>query len=249
MKPAARRRLKIRGGSLGPFLCWAVVFADIGTSIYYVPGILYGPYRTRAALFVMMTLIVFVLLTIKYAEVSWRYPEGGGVVTVASRAIHPFAGLLGGLFIIVDYYLTAALSALSGFYYIAAIVPKLYPLAVPLAMAALVGLAVLNWVGIRESAKVSAVFAVVAGACQLLVVLVVIINIGPAGVVHSVQQIGRGPALTAPLLITGYAAAFLAFSGLESIAQVAPAMREPRRWVAGRAMLGVVITMAITSRC
>ena len=27
---------------LGPFLCWAVVFADIGTSIYYVPGILYG---------------------------------------------------------------------------------------------------------------------------------------------------------------------------------------------------------------
>jgi hypothetical protein len=32
------------GGSadrLGWFLCWAVVFADIGTSVYYVPGILY----------------------------------------------------------------------------------------------------------------------------------------------------------------------------------------------------------------
>ena len=25
---------------LGWFLCWAVVFADIGTSLYYVPGIL-----------------------------------------------------------------------------------------------------------------------------------------------------------------------------------------------------------------
>ena len=28
-------------GMLGPILCWAVVFADIGTSVYYVPGILY----------------------------------------------------------------------------------------------------------------------------------------------------------------------------------------------------------------
>ena len=27
---------------LGPLLCWAVVFADIGTSVYYVPGILYN---------------------------------------------------------------------------------------------------------------------------------------------------------------------------------------------------------------
>ena len=32
-----------RGRSpLGPILCWAVVFADIGTSVYYVPGILYN---------------------------------------------------------------------------------------------------------------------------------------------------------------------------------------------------------------
>nr|MBF6589510.1 hypothetical protein [Ktedonobacterales bacterium] len=52
------------GGSrrLGPFLCWAVVFADIGTSVYYVPGILYGQVGRLAGLFVMMTLVVFILL-------------------------------------------------------------------------------------------------------------------------------------------------------------------------------------------
>ena len=33
---------KATGQKLGPFLCWAVVFADIGTSVYYTPGILYG---------------------------------------------------------------------------------------------------------------------------------------------------------------------------------------------------------------
>jgi hypothetical protein len=48
-------------------------------------------------------------------------------------------------------------------------------------------------------------------------------------------------------VITGYAAAFLAFSGLESIAQLSPAMREPRRAVAYRAMAMVVVTMAVTS--
>src|SRR5438552_13138402 len=112
---AARRRIKVHGANLGPLLCWSIVFADIGTSIYYVPGILSASgYNKRAAIFVLMTLVVFVLLALKYAEVTWRNPEGGGVVTIASRALHPFAGLVGGLFIIVDYYLTAAISAFSG---------------------------------------------------------------------------------------------------------------------------------------
>ena len=243
----SRRRVKVRGGHLGPLLCWAVVFADIGTSIYYVPGILYGPYRSRAAIFVGMTLIVFILLSIKYAEVAWRYPEGGGVVTVASRALHPFAGLLGGLFILVDYYLTAALSALSGVFYIAVLAPSLTALAVEVTIGALVVLGILNFAGIKESALVSAVFAIIAAATQLLVVLVVALSLGPAGIVHSFTQLAQGPKIGPVGLVTGYAAAFLAFSGLESIAQIAPAMRLPRKLVAYRTMGLVVITMAMTS--
>jgi len=33
---------KRSSGRLGALLAWSVVFADIGTSIYYVPGILHG---------------------------------------------------------------------------------------------------------------------------------------------------------------------------------------------------------------
>jgi amino acid transporter len=242
-----RRRVKVRGGSLGWFLCWAVVFADIGTSIYYVPGILYGQFGSRSALFVCMTLFVFVLLTIKYAEVAWRYPEGGGVVNVASRALHPFAGLLGGCFIVVDYYLTVAISALSGVYYFSVLAPGLYPLAVPLTIVALVLLGLLNAMGIKESARASATIAVIAGAGQVIVVLATGVSLGPAGIVRSFAALTHGPPLTPLMLITGYAAAFLAFSGLETIAQLAPAMREVRRIVATRAMMAVVATMAITS--
>src|SRR5712692_10314954 len=73
---------------LGPLLCWAVVFADIGTSVYYVPGILYGNVGSLAGFFVFLTMSVFVLLTLKYSEVTHRFPQGGGVVTVAAQAMN-----------------------------------------------------------------------------------------------------------------------------------------------------------------
>src|SRR6266702_1836028 len=116
---------------LGPILCWAVVFADIGTSVYYVPGILYNTngIGSLAGFFVFLTMSVFVLLTLKYSEVTHRFPQGGGVVTVASQAINHWVGALGGMFILVDYFLTAAISCLSGMIYFSVVVPALGPLA------------------------------------------------------------------------------------------------------------------------
>jgi amino acid transporter len=247
---AARRRIKVHSANLGPLLCWSIVFADIGTSIYYVPGILSASgYNKRAALFVVMTLFAFVLLALKYAEVTWRNPEGGGVVTIASRALHPFAGLVGGLFIVVDYYLTAAISAFSGIAYLAVVVPMVgWGNAVPGSLVALAGLALLNIYGIRESATVSFVAATAAAAAQLVVVVVVATHLGPDGILATVQAVRSGPPPLTPLvIITGFGAAFLAFSGLESVAQIAPAMRSPRRTTAYRTMAIVILTMTLTS--
>jgi amino acid transporter len=247
---AVRRRIKVHGANLGPLLCWSIVFADIGTSIYYVPGILSASgYNRRAAIFVVMTLFVFVLLALKYAEVTWRNPEGGGVVTIASRALHPFAGLVGGLFIIVDYYLTAAISAFSGIAYLAVVVPAAgWENAVPGTLVALGGLALLNVYGIRESASVSLVAATAAAGAQLLVVIVVATHLGPAGILATIKAVSQGPPPLTPLVvITGFGAAFLAFSGLESVAQIAPAMRSPRRATAYRTMAIVILTMTLTS--
>src|SRR5438128_7889980 len=112
---------------LGPILCWAVVFADIGTSVYYVPGILYGTVGSLAGFFVFLTMSVFVLLTLKYAEVTDRFPQGGGVVTVAAQAMNHWVGALGGMFILVDYFLTAAISSLSGMQYLSVVIPALGP--------------------------------------------------------------------------------------------------------------------------
>ena len=224
-----------------------MVFADIGTSVYYAPGILYGTVGQHAALFVAMTLVVFVLLTVKYAEVATRYPEGGGVVTVATRAIHPIAGLVGGLFILVDYFLTSALSALSGLIYLAVLLPQMKGQVVVLTVAALVVLGAINILGAKASAQISAVFAVAAAIGQAAVVIAVVGHLGLARVLTTIPAALQGRPLTPILLITGFAGAFLAFSGLESIAQLAPSMAEPRRRVARLAMIVVVVTIALTS--
>lgn len=238
----ARRRR-----TLGVFLCWAVVFADIGTSVYYAPGILFRQVGVHAPLFVAMTLVVFTLLSVKYAEVATRYPEGGGVVTVAARTINPLAGLLGGLLILVDYFLTASLSSLSGILYLSVVAGALKAVIIPSTVAALLILGILNWMGVKASAEVTAIFAVAAGVAQLVTVGAVIVHVGPAHLVQTFPRVLSGPALTPLGVLTGYAGAFLAFSGLETIAQLSPAMAQPRFVVARRAMTLVVATMVVTS--
>lgn len=60
---------------LAPLLCRAVVFADPGPSIYYTPGILYGNVHNLSGFFVLLTMSVFVLLTLKHVEVTHRFPQ------------------------------------------------------------------------------------------------------------------------------------------------------------------------------
>ena len=246
-RPARRSSLVAEGGTLGVFLCWAVVFADVGTSVYYAPGILFQQVGSHAALFVDLTFVLFVLLSIKYSEVAIRYPEGGGVVTVATRAIGPGAGLLGGLCILVDYFLTAGLSATSGVIYLSLVIGGLKPLVLVASVAALIGLGVINLMGVRTSAAITAGFAVLALLGQLAVVAAVVISLGPNHLWEDFGRVLAGSRLPPVAVVTGYASAFLAFSGLESISQLAPAMTEPRKRVARLAMLFVVLSVLITS--
>jgi amino acid transporter len=239
------------GKRLGAFLCWAVVFADIGTSVYYVPGILFG---TRgigdlAGLFVTLTFGAFVLLTLKYAEVSVRFPEGGGVVTVSARGLNPWAGAVGGMFILVDYFLTSAISSLSGVQYFETLVPALRPILVQLivTLTLLVLLGLLNWWGIKESASVSALFALAAFVSDIAILLLVIAKVPPSVIGQAIHVMFTGHHLTLPILLTGFAGSFLAFSGLESISQLSPVMQIPRKRTVTIALAIVAITVGVTS--
>ena len=240
---------------LGPFLCWAVVFADIGTSIYYVPGILYGTVGKLAGFFVLLTMIVFILLTFKYVEVTYRFPQGGGVVTVAARALNNWFGALGGMFILVDYFLTAAISSLSGMLYLSVVLPALGPqtkflgLAITLLITiiVLVLLGILNWVGVSESARVSMVGAVIAFVSDLAILVTVFAHISFPQFLSLFPRMFSGKTLTPVTVLVGFAGSFLAFSGLESISQLSPVMKLPRRVVGRMALFLVILTVGLTS--
>ena len=234
-------------GQLGPLLCWAVVFADIGSSIYYVPGILYGRVGNLAGFFVLLTMSVFVLLTLKYAEVSARFPEGGGVVSVAAQSINSWVGALGGMFILVSYFLTAAISCLSAIHYFSVVFPAIGPFVLEITIGVLVLLGILNWVGISESAKVSLFGALVAFVSDLAIVWTVFTHIPISEFPFLFARMFNHASLTPSSILVGFAGAFLAFSGLESISQLSPSMKTPRKKIIGIALFLVVITIGVTS--
>lgn len=247
------------GNLLGPLLCWAVVFADIGTSVYYTPGILYGSVGKLAGFFVFLTMTVFVLLTLKYAEVTHRFPQGGGVVTVAAQAINHWVGALGGMFILVDYFLTSAISSISGVQYFSVVIPAIgpsitlpvgetiQPIILLITISLLILLGILNWVGVSESAKVSLVGAVIAFASDIAILITVFTHMSFTTFLSLFPAMFAHETLTPASILIGFAGSFLAFSGLESISQLSPVMKTPRKKVAGIALLLVVLTIGITS--
>jgi amino acid transporter len=238
-------------GRLGPFLAWAVVYADIGTSIYYVPGLLFSELGGRtpspAAAFVLVTGLAVILLALKYVDVSARYPDGGGVVSVGSDAFGDGLGCLGGILICISYFLTGAISAVTGLKYLAGLFPALDAWVVTGGSCAIVLLGVLNFVGVRESAILTAFLAVASLIVNLVVLATVSVQLDGTQWSLVMAQFESATALPPWPLLVGFSGSWLAYSGLESISQIAPALQPPRERTALRAMVLVMAAILLTS--
>ena len=82
-------------GHIGPLLAWAVVFADLGTSVFYVPGILYAQVGGLAPVFVLIATVAFVFVAFEHLEIAHRYPQGGGgvaAVPTVAKAMRSTSG-------------------------------------------------------------------------------------------------------------------------------------------------------------
>jgi amino acid transporter len=238
---------------LGWVLVFAIVYADIGTSVFYVPGILYNSIGNLATLAQFITTGVFVSIALKYVEICERCPDGGGVVSVVREAFSAFEflPLVGGSFITVDYFLTSAISGVSGLYYLSSLMPQTKDLVITASMVLFLCLILMNIVGIKESASVTSSFAM----CEIVVTFLLLgwafftIAFNPkyswGGWWHSITH--PGIPLTFGAVMIGYATTWLAYSGLESVAQISGAMRMPVKTTASTAMWWVIGTIAIVS--
>lgn len=243
----------LKAHQLGWFLVFAVVFADTGTSVFYTPGILYGSIGNLATLAQLITTGVFISIALKYVEICHRCPDGGGVVSIIREAFSAFEflPLVGGALITVDYFLTSAISGVSGLYYLSSLLPGTKDLVLYAALVLFLVLLVINIIGIKESASVTFSFATVE-------ILVIFLLLGSAfffiatrpglswgGLLQSVFH--PGIKLTVGSIAIGYATTWLAYSGLETVAQVSGSMRLPVKATASKAMWWVIGVVAVIS--
>src|SRR6185436_17829801 len=188
-----------------------------------------------------------ILLALKYVEVSARYPDGGGVVSVATDAFGPTLGCVGGILICISYLLTGAISAVSGVQYLAGLFPALDHWLVLGAAIAIVLLGLLNYVGVRESAILTAVLAAASFVVNVVVLVTVTVQLDHQQWQLVLAQFKSAAALPPWPLLVGCSGSWLAYSGLESISQIAPALQPPRERTALRAMILVMAAILLTS--
>lgn len=214
-------------GRLGPALAWAVVFCPLGTSVYYVPGMLYGQVGPLAPAFVLLATVAFVLVAVEHLEITTRYPRGGGGVAAAIEAFGTRFGVLSGALMVSAYVLTMVISTVTAFHYISAIGKFRHEVGI-LSAVAIVCLGVINWIGVRGAARVALLAAIAALAVDLVLVGRVIAVQGFAPWSSMFAKVGHLPSLPWHQISVGFAGAWLAYSGLESLGQLAPAIRRPR---------------------
>ena len=143
------------------------------------------------------------------------------------------------------YLLTIAITVVTALHYISVIRPFAYEIPV-LSVAALLLLGTLHWVGVRELPRVALAMAIAALVCEAALVWAVLSQVQTLhwAVFWTSLKDMAGQRWTETA--TGFAAAWLAFSGLESLGQLAPALREPRRRVLRIVAVLVVVSLVVT---
>lgn len=194
------------------------------------------------AIAVLMAIVVF-----SYRQTIKGYPEGGGTYIVSSQNLGRTAGLVAGGSLMADYVLTVAVSVSSGVAAVVSMAPQVQPYGVPLALAFIGFLTIMNLRGLKESglAFTGPTFIFI-GLALALILTGLVTGLGrPAEPVHPLAHAGSS-AVTLLVLLRAFAAACTAMTGTEAIADGVQAFQEPSAKNANRAlMLMAIILMAL----
>jgi basic amino acid/polyamine antiporter, APA family len=239
--------------SVGVGGLFATAYGNVGSSIYYALGLV-------AAYALGLTPVVFMLagglfaLTAKtYAEGASMFPEAGGSSSFARHAFNELVSFIAGWALSLDYILTIAISAFFVPHYLGAFWPALtHPPGD--VIGGLIVIALLAWLNIRgigESANLNLLLAVLDLATQVLIIFIgFVLVLNPSLLVHQVE-LGTTP--TYSHLIFALSLAMLAYTGIETVSNMAEEARDPGRDVPRAvnyiliAVLGVYAGMTIVA--
>ena len=233
---------------LGTSALFSTAYGNVGSSIYYALGV--------TAVFALgLTPLVFVIAGIffaataaTYAEGTVRYPEAGGSSSFARHAYNEVISFGAAWSQLLVYVVTVATSAFFVPHYLSIFWQPLKqnPWDIVGGAVVIVILVALNIVGVSEAAKLSVTLAVIDFVTQVLLVVLGFVLVFNVHVLR--ENVHWGVAPTWAHLAVAIPVAMLAYTGVETVSNLAEEARDPVRSVpnAYKLVAGAVFAIYFT---
>jgi basic amino acid/polyamine antiporter, APA family len=216
---------------LGANALFATAYGNVGSSIYYALGLTASIALGLTPLVFIISGLIFAATAATYAEGTVRYPEAGGSSSFARHAFNELVSFGAAWAQMLNYVITVAISVIFVPHYLSIFWEPLRttPWDVIVGICATWLLVGLNIVGIKEAASLNVLLAVLDFATQLLLVGLGFVLIFSAHTITSNIHFGIAPtwsnfALAIPV-------AMIAYTGIETVSNLAEEARDPVRSV------------------
>jgi amino acid transporter len=245
--------------ALVAFFAWVGLGADGISSSCYGPEEAFKALegQTHLGLYLALAMVATVfLIALAYNQVIELFPTGGGGYRVASRLLGPYAGVVAGAALLVDYVLTIAISVAAGVDALFSLLPvafQKWKLASGLLI--IVGLLLLNLRGMKEAIRV--LLPVFLGFMVTHVVMIVygilshasgLVGLLPETLQATTQAASvMGWAPLAAFLLLAYAQGGGTYTGLEAVSNNVNVLAEPRVHTGKITMLYMAASLAFTA--
>jgi APA family basic amino acid/polyamine antiporter len=240
-------RLTQRGlrRSVGLSGLFATAYGNVGSSIYYALGLVAAHALGLTPLVFLFAGGLFMVTAWTYGEGASMFPEAGGASSFARHAFNEVVSFFAGWALTLDYIITIAISAFFVPHYLGVFFPALRhnPGDIIGGIVTIVVLTGLNIRGLGESAKLNVILALASLATQVALVvggLVLVLN--PSLLVNQVH-LGTAPTITE--LIFALSVAMVAYTGIETVSNMAEEARDPDRDVPRALNMVVVAVLAV----
>ncbi len=244
--PRTRRRREQRlERVLGAPALFATVYGNVGSSIYYALGVTAVFALGLTPIVFLIAGVIFAATALTYAEGTVRYPEAGGSSSFARHAFDELVSFVAAWAQMLNYIITISISAFFVPHYLSIFWEPLRtnPWDIIGGAIVIVVLVALNILGIREAASLNILLAVVDFATQLLLVLLgFFLVLSPSILVDNVHF---GTAPTWGDFFLAIPVGMIAYTGIETVSNLAEEARDPARNVPRAYLMTAVAVFAI----
>jgi APA family basic amino acid/polyamine antiporter len=230
---------------LGASGLFATVYGNVGSSIYYALGVTAMFALGLTPLVFIIAGVIFAATTTTYAEGTVRYPEAGGSSSFARHAFDELVSFGAAWAQMLNYIITISISAFFVPHYLSIFWEPLRenPWDIIGGIVVILVLVGLNIFGLRESARLNISLAVVDFATQLLLVVIGFVLIFSPEVLKSNVIFGVAPTWSDFFL--AIPVGMIAYTGIETVSNLAEEARDPARNVPRAYLLTVGAVFAI----